>query len=75
MRGKDNRIINVVRDTGEPVFIIRAQDMLSSFILAEYERLVEQYSPYGEMAEEIAEIRREFKEWQRANASSVKFPD
>lgn len=62
---------------GEPVFIIRAKDLLAPEALAAYVRACERAD---EMVEPIhtADVREEFKlfvEWRIANPDQIKVPD
>jgi len=59
----------------EPVFIFRAQDLLSIFALEEYARVIEKYTPHGPQLESIVEAKNQFRAWQIANPSKVKLPD
>lgn len=73
---KDRKIIAEVGDTDEPIFILRAKDILSLFPLKEYERMVEMFGPdEHEMQMRVATRIAEFREWQRNNVSRVKYPD
>lgn len=59
----------------EPVFIFRAQDILSVWALEEYARVVEKYDPHGPHLESIVDAADTFRQWQKANPSLVKLPD
>lgn len=72
---KDGRILRAVDRTDEPIFILRAQDLLSVLAISEYLLLVERYLPHTELAMEVTHRLEEFREWQRAHPGSVKLPD
>lgn len=58
----------------EPIFIFRAQDILSVMVLSHYAMLLEQYGDL-EMIESVVKWRNQFQQWQRANPGLVKMPD
>lgn len=60
---------------GEPYFVFRAQDILSSFALEAYLTLVEKFNPTGPQAESLVDTLAEFRSWQQANPQRVKLPD
>lgn len=59
---------------GEPIFVFRAQDILSVMVLSHYATLLEQYGDL-EMIEAVVKWRNRFQEWQRSNPGLVKLPD
>lgn len=60
---------------GEPIFIFRAKDILSTMVLQQYASLLETYSPYAEIMEATVQKINDFRDWQHANPSAVKLPD
>lgn len=60
---------------GEPVFVLRAQDVLSVLNMNHYLTLIETYSPHSDQAQSITDMIGSFLSWQRANPSLVKLPD
>lgn len=75
IHGKAAKIIAECAQTGEPVFVFRAKDLLSIFALKEYEKVNELYGAPPEMGETIATNIQRFVEWQHANRERVRFPD
>lgn len=59
----------------EPVFILRAQDILATMSVKHYLTLVEMYSPHSIQAEQVTDMVNDFIAWQHANPSKVKLPD
>jgi len=64
-----------VKDDDEPVFILRAQDLISVMVLHEYLRLLEIFDPHGEKMVSAVDKMNEFRKWQHANPSRVRLPD
>lgn len=60
---------------GEPWFVFRAQDILSSFALETYLTLLEKFNPMSPQVESCTEMVNAFRRWQQANPSLVKLPD
>lgn len=75
IHGKAAHIIAECANSGEPVFVFRAKDLLSIFALKEYELRCEQYGADPEMAEDIAVNIRVFQQWQQEHRNLVRFPD
>jgi len=71
---KATQILSHLRP-GEPFFIFRAQDILSSFAIEAYLTLVEKFNPTGPQAESLVEALNEFRAWQQAHPQEVKLPD
>lgn len=62
--------------TGEPLFCFRARDFFSIQVLVNYANIVEDYGPDNPMfLDKIVDAIGEFKEWQKANVSQVRYPD
>lgn len=57
----------------EPVFVLRAQDVLSTYTLTKYIRLANAAGLDPAFINQIIEARREFLAWQMNH--HVKFPD
>lgn len=62
------------RDTSEPVFTIRAQDILAPQALAAYAALARKLDLH-EHAQRVEAIAVDFLAWQAANHHQVKRPD
>lgn len=60
---------------GEPWFVFRAHDILSSFALDAYLTLIEKFNPDSPQVESCTEMVNAFRRWQQANPSLVKLPD
>ncbi len=73
---------------GEPYFFIRAQDLLSFDMVAEYAHLLTKAAGHairngddnlaqslGEQAAQVAIYALEFLDWQRDNPDKAKLPD
>jgi len=60
--------------SGEPYFILRAQDKLSVGMLRVYASLVG-FDRNHKLKAEVNAIAEEFEEWQRNNKNVVKAPD
>jgi hypothetical protein len=74
LTGKAGHIVESLH-LGEPVFIFRAQDILSTFALDEYAKIVEKFSPLSPQLKSIVDMANEFRAWQRAHPELVKLPD
>jgi hypothetical protein len=72
--GKAKDILTHLHD-GEPVFVFRAKDILSTFALDEYAKFVEKFSPASPQLVSIVDATNDFRAWQRANPDKVKLPD
>ena len=72
--GKAKEILTHLHE-GEPVFIFRAQDILSVMVLSHYAKLIEDYTSGGGQLTSVIDTANEFREWQRANPGKVKLPD
>jgi len=75
MIGKRNKHILDTLLPGEPIIIFRAKDILSTMVLQHYSTLLETYSPYSEIADDVVGKINDFREWQHTNPASVKLPD
>lgn len=74
LSGKAGQILgHLGRD--EPVFIFRAQDILSTMVIKQYLSLVEIYNPNNLLLESIIDSMNEFIAWQQQNPEKVKLPD
>lgn len=62
-------------EQGEPFFVFRAKDVLSTMALDEYAKIVERYGPLSEQLQSIGDAIVAFQQWQRSNPSKVKLPD
>lgn len=71
---KATQILSTLRP-GEPFFVFRAQDILSSFAIEAYLTLVEKFNPTGPQAESLTDALNEFRAWQQAHPQEVKLPD
>lgn len=72
--GKAGEIIDHLHDD-EPVFVFRAQDILSVFALEAYAELIEKYDGQGKQAMSLSHAIQDFRYWQKANPQWVKLPD
>ncbi len=62
--------------SGEPYFVFRAKDLLSTLVLKRYQELVDDYQGDDQShAMTIAEQISNFIAWQKANPNKVKLPD
>lgn len=62
--------------TGEPLFCFRARDFFSVQVISHYAEIVEKYGPDDSaFHNNIVDALGEFKEWQKANVSKVRYPD
>lgn len=64
-----------LNDSDEPVFLLRAQDVTSGAVLAEYRRQSETYGATDEHLAAIDGVILDFARWQDENAAIVKVPD
>lgn len=64
-----------LNESDEPVFVLRAQDVTSCAVLAEYRRQSEAHGADTEHLAAIAEVQAEFAWWQEEHAGLVKVPD
>lgn len=63
-------------DTGEPIFVLRAQDIFSIMGIAGYLDLIEKFSPNDHnMEAELCDVIEMFKRWQSENRDQVRYPD
>lgn len=76
VNGKAAKILMEAADTGEPVFVLRAKDLLSVLGVTAYLRLIEDYTPENhDMHEGIINQLRAMRDWQGANPGEVRLPD
>lgn len=59
----------------EPIFIFRAQDILSVMVLVHYASLLEDYQQDGDKLASVVDAANDFRSWQKANPGKVKLPD
>lgn len=60
----------------EPIFILRAQDILSVMAIRHYASLIENYCYHDtHQLESVVQAANEFAQWQRENPGKVKLPD
>lgn len=73
---KTGRILEACRASGEPIFVLRAKDILSNMVIAEYLEKVDKYTPTNHKLQgQVAEILDQFLEWQKSNMNQVRYPD
>lgn len=73
---KTQKILDECRASGEPIFVIRAKDILAPMLVAEYYELIEKYCPrQHHFHGQVAEIQDQMLDWQRANGDKVGYPD
>lgn len=76
MSVKDDRIIQQANETDEPIFVLRAKDLLSVLALQAYIDFLEKYEANdAPILVEAVDRLNEFREWQKANPGKVKLPD
>ena len=71
---KAHRILDSV-DPDEPIFVLRAKDVLSILTLKHYQGLIESYAPHEAQSEAMNQTLRAFREWQSQNPTKVRLPD
>jgi hypothetical protein len=59
----------------EPIFVFRAQDILSVMVLSHYAKLLEDYQQDGSQLVSVVDAANDFRSWQKANPGKVKLPD
>lgn len=74
---KNKRAVEILSnlEPGEPFFVFRAKDILSTMALDEYAKLVERYGPLSDQLQSIGDAIHAFQVWQRNNPDKVKLPD
>ena len=60
---------------GEPVFILRAQDLVSLVAIDEYGGACDEAGVSDDHLVAIAEVYKDFDEWQENNSDKTKLPD
>lgn len=76
IHGKDAKIIMETRDSGEPIFVLRAKDIFSVLVIREYAKLIAEYGPdETQFLDDIEQRLVEFKKWQREHVGLVRYPD
>lgn len=75
--GKNSKAVEILShvEPGEPFFVFRAKDILSTMALDEYAKLVERYGPLSGQLQSIGDAIHDFQQWQRDNPDKVKLPD
>lgn len=72
--GKAGEILShLIED--EPIFVFRAKDLLSTFALDEYAKMVEKFNPDSPQLVSIVDATNDFREWQRNHPGLVHLPD
>lgn len=74
IKGKAAYILDTLHPE-EPIFVLRAKDLLSPLALLAYRDLIDQYNPGGDIARDINAAISAFRLWQTGNPDRVKFPD
>lgn len=73
---KDQAIIDACRDTDEPIFVLRAKDMLSTGTIVGYGEQFKKYGPDNpDFLERVSDRVEEFQQWQNNNTNRVRYPD
>lgn len=73
---KTQKILDQVRESGEPIFVLRATDILAPMVVANYLELIEKYTPREHAFHgQVGEIHDQMLDWQRANGDKVGYPD
>ena len=70
------RMVDEAGFEGEPVFVIRAKDLLSVPVITEYIDMMRRFGSADPVFEEdMRNIRAEFIAWQKDNPERVRYPD
>jgi hypothetical protein len=73
---KAEKIFRECADSGEPIIIFRAKDVLSLMVIAHYQELLEMYIPENrEFHARVAMKAQEVREWMALNPNKVHLPD
>lgn len=73
---KDQAIIDAVKDTDEPIFVLRGKDILSASIIAQYRTQFQKHGPENSaFVEQVTGRLEQFQNWQSDNIGKVKYPD
>lgn len=73
---KTGRILDEVKVSGEPIFVLRAKDIFAPMVVSEYLALAEKYNPRAHTLHgQVGEIQDQMLDWQRANMDKVRYPD
>jgi hypothetical protein len=76
VNGKAAKILREASETGEPVFVFRAKDLLSTLAVTEYLGYLEKFLPnYHEMHESVHNQLEAIRDWQREHPHEVRLPD
>lgn len=63
-------------EPGEPIFVLRARDILSTMTIRHYASLIEDYVFMGgDQLKSVVKAANAFAEWQRQNPGKVHLPD
>lgn len=64
-----------LNESDEPVFIIRAQDVIGPAAVLEYAKLAELIGATHEHVDAVREVVKNMQYWRRMNPNLVKVPD
>jgi len=73
-KGKAGEILGHLHED-EPIFVFRAQDILSVMVLSHYSKLLEDFQQDGDQLTSVIDAANDFRTWQKANPGKVKLPD
>lgn len=73
-RNHCDEIMSQTEGTGEPVFVLRAQDKYAAETIRHYQRLVDNDTT-NEYQELVDGVAKEFEAWQQLNQDYVHVPD
>lgn len=72
---KGHKIIEEVSESGEPFFVLRAQDHLSVITLQNYTNEASMYKLSEEFMGSLRRVTGDFLEWREDNPEKLKLPD
>lgn len=75
LHGKAMKIIEECMETGEPIFVLRAKDLLSVLAVAEYRDLLDKYWADPQMQEGVGAAFETMRGWQKDHPGEVRLPD
>lgn len=76
LQGKAQHILEKVSGSDEPIFILRAKDLLSVPTIVKYLNLYGEFMPSDVTFEaSVVNTIEGFKQWQKDNPDKVRWPD
>jgi hypothetical protein len=79
MKPEIKKLLEEIEETGEPIFIVRANDALAQSTIGAYQQMCQNdpqiYTFNNSFMDEFENINEEFREWERTHLEYIRTPD